>query len=212
MRKFNLASMQRRRALVELDIAPALPLDASLSWHVSDSDYVASLLGLQSSRDDAINLDLAYTPSGDWSFRLFAARETIDSEMAGQETIPWQAFTSDRFTTFGAGLDGQLNNGLGLGLELLSARSEGRIRVIDDVSQAPFPELKTRLRNVRVHATYPHDEHWTWVISAEQEHYSSSDWQIDDLGVDGIPAILAFGQDSPDYHVTVVRLEALYRF
>ncbi|NNL95127.1 MAG: hypothetical protein HKO64_05855 [Xanthomonadales bacterium] len=49
-------------------------------------------------------------------------------------------------------------------------------------------------------------------MSAEQESYSSSDWKVDGLGTDGIPAILAFGQDSPDYHVTVLRIEALYRF
>lgn len=212
MSKFNLAGMQRTRARFELDIAPALPLGASIAWHISDSDYDDSFLGLQSSRDESINLDLAYSPAESWSLHLFASRETIDSSMAGREASPWQASTSDRFTTLGAGLNGQVGARLTLGIELVSAESEGRIRVRGSATEAPFPALKTRLRNARVHASYAYNENWNWMLSAEQERYRSNDWQIDGLGVDGIPAILAFGQDSPDYHVTLLRIEALYRF
>ncbi|NNE06444.1 MAG: MtrB/PioB family decaheme-associated outer membrane protein [Xanthomonadales bacterium] len=212
MRKFNLAAMDRRRAIFELDIAPALPLSASLSWHVSDNDYEASLLGLQYSRDESFNFDLAYNPTKDWSIYGFASLEDIDSRIAGAGISAWRANTADQFTTLGAGFAGQISETLELDLELVSAESKGNIRTTGGNKEAPFPSIRTRLRNARIRATYAHGDHWNWILSAEQESYSSSDWQVDGLGTDGIPAILAFGQDSPDYHVTVLRIEALYRF
>jgi hypothetical protein len=72
--------------------------------------------------------------------------------------------------------------------------------------------LKTDLRNTRLRLEMHATEQWGIKLYLEHEEYDSSDWALDGLGPDGVPAILTFGADSPDYSVTVVRAQASYRF
>lgn len=215
LRKFNLADRDRERMLIELDLSPFEKLSVSLSYAVAEDSYQQSLLGLLNSDEESFSMDLGVAIRPRLSLHAFLTQDYYDSEISGAISpvaTPWKARTRDRFTTYGFGLNGQINRRLKLGFDYVSSTSKGRIATDSGAGEAPFPELKTDLRNVRMHLSYRLNQQWGWTLSAEHEKYASQDWQIDDLGNDGISAILTLGEVSPNYSATVVRLLANYTF
>lgn len=214
-RKYHLADRDRDRAVVELDLAPVDRLGVSLSWYASDDDYEESVIGLQGSTDRNLSLDLSYAVNDAATIHGFATREDIESTIASavdDAALPWHGTTDDRFLTFGLGATFRASERLTFGFDYVASDSKGRVVVDTGVGEDPFPDLKTDLRNVRLHLSCRFNEHWSGKLYAEHERYDSADWYLDGLGVDGIPAILTLGELSPDYDVTVVRLLATYRF
>ncbi len=215
MRKFNLADRQRDRVVLELNLAPTEQLSAGLSYFVAKDRYERSLLGLLGSDEDSFNLDLGFAFSPNINLHGFVTRDEYDSEISGAtdpDAKPWRARTEDRFTTFGVGLSGKLGTRIDLGLDFISSISKGRITTDKGAGEAPFPQLKTDLQNTRIHLSYRVSPRWGWKLYAEHEKYTSTDWQIDGLGNDGLSAILTLGEVSPDYKVTLLRLLANYTF
>ena len=215
MRKFNLAGRERRRLAVELDLLPSDRLHASLGWFRSRDHYEASVLGLLDSEEDSFSLDLGWSLGIGISAYAFASLDRFDSQIAGavfDGAEPWRADTEDRFTTFGAGLSGQLEDHYELGLDIVSSQARGRIATDSGAGEAPFPELRNRLHTMRLRLAYRPDRPWGWTLSAERERFESFDWQIDGLPPDGLDAILTLGEQSPDTRLLLLRLQAHYRF
>ena len=215
LRKFNLAKRDRHRAVIELDLSPPGRLSASLSYFVSEDDYEQSVLGLLDSEERSLNVDLGFTISRNLSLHAFISRDDFDSEISGAISAisaPWSTTTRDRFTTFGASLNGKLSDRLEIGVDYVSSDATGRIATDSGAGEAPFPALETELRNARLSLSYRVNPQWRWTLFAELENYRSKDWQIDGLGNDGISAILTLGTQSPDYNVTLLRLLANYSF
>jgi MtrB/PioB family decaheme-associated outer membrane protein len=215
MRKFNLSGRDRRRAVIELDLSPKDNFSVSVSIDRADDDYDQSVLGLLKSKENSANLDFGYSVNQKTNLHLFISRDDLDSTISGAGSAlatPWHAVTQDRFTTIGAGLTGQLNDRIGFSVNVISSRSNGRIKTATGQQQSGFPELETELRNARVSMNFRVNRKLSWMLVAEHENYSSTDWQIDGLGNDGINAILTFGANSPDYSATLLRLMANFRF
>jgi hypothetical protein len=145
----------------------------------------------------------------------FVTRDEIDSTLFGTNSTVanyWTGTTSDQITTAGLGLSATLNERATLGLDLVSADSEGDIRVQTGLNEAPFTPLKTELFNARLHFDFKLNEKWGYYLQAEYQDFSSQIWSIDGLGVDGIDSVLTFGTNSPDYDLWHVRAQARYRF
>lgn len=215
MRKFNLADRQRNQQVVELEFWPDDRLSAGVSYHRAKDDYRQSVLGLLDSEEQGVSLDLSITPGSNWKFFAFYTRDEIDSRISGAistSAIPWQSSTGDRFSTLGAGMSAQLNDRTHFTIDYVSSESTGRIDTHTGGGEAPFPELKTHLRNVRIDLNYKLDEQWSMLLLAEHENYRSQDWQLDGLGNAGISAILTLGELSSDYSATLIRLMARYHF
>ena len=215
MRKFNLASRDRRRLRLDLDYFPVPELTVNLAYRFSEDDYDDSFLGLRESEDRSLSLDAGWSPGEAWTAHLFASLDEIDSTLAGAEELsltPWISTTADRFFTYGIGLTTQLSPKASLGLEFVSSEADGDIQTDTGAGEPPFPTLITDLRNLRLRFELTATDRWGVLIMAEHEHYRSSDWALDGIGPDGIPNILAFGAESPDYDVTVIRLQARCRF
>jgi len=215
MRKFNLAGRSRDRAILELDFSPADKLSASISYFTSKDDYQQSTLGLLKSDERSYSLDIGYALMNKLSLHIFTTQDNFDSSISGTQfegATPWVAQTDDRFTSFGIGLTGKLNDRVDFSADYLSADSTGRINTNSGASEASFPELETSLRNARLRLNYRVSEQWALILIAEHEKYRSADWQIDGLGNDGIAAILTLGDKSPDYNISLLRIMASYRF
>jgi len=145
----------------------------------------------------------------------FLSRNDIDSSLAGAESpvaAPWLGVTGDRFLAAGLGLQARISRRVSLEFDLVGARSEGDIAVTSDTRGGPFPTLETDLWNLRLGVDYRITEQWGVKFRLEHEDQYSSDWALDSLGADGIGSILSFGAESPDYRVSVLRLQASYRF
>ena len=216
MRKFNQADRERDRILVELDLMPAsMNLGINLSYFNANSDYKESVIGLQESNDRSFTLNLSYAGGSRTNFYAFLTRDDIDADLVntgGSSAELWDASTRDRIITIGFGLSSQINEKSSIGLDLVSSDSKGDISVQTSMEEEPFDTLKSELTNITVHFDYEVSEHWGYKIFAEYEKFSSRDWAIDGLGVDGINAVLTMGLQSPKYDIWHLRAQATYRF
>ncbi|NND44595.1 MAG: MtrB/PioB family decaheme-associated outer membrane protein [Xanthomonadales bacterium] len=213
-RKFNLAGRDRRRLALELDFAPGERLHASIGYYRARDRYDASVLGLLESDEDSFSLDLGYAVGG-VSLYGFAAVDYFDSGIAGavsNQAAPWSAHTQDRFLTFGGGASGQFNERLAWSAQFGSSRARGRIETDSGAGEAPFPELRNRLHHARLRLAYRPEGPWGWTLSAEREHYRSSDWQIDGIGPGDLAAVLSLGDQSPNARALLLRMQAHYRY
>ena len=167
------------------------------------------------SNENNLSLDLGFAVQTNLSLHAFFNLDNYDSDISGAEladATPWLAKTKDRFTTWGFGLSGKLNDRLDISIDYVSSNSRGRISTDSGAGEPPFPVLTTHLRNANIRLNYQASRKWGLTLQAEHENYDSSDWQIDGLGNDGISAILTLGPVSPQYSVTVLRLLANYKF
>jgi MtrB/PioB family decaheme-associated outer membrane protein len=215
MRKFNLADRDRDRLRIDLDLFATAALTLNLYYRDSEDRYDRSVLGLQDGDERSIGLDLGWSATDRVYAHAFVSRDDIDARLAGAESdlaTPWQADTEDAFLTAGLGVQVRIGPRLDLGFDLVNAESDGDIRVTDGGAGGPFPTLETDLWNARLHLDYRVTAQWGLKAYLEHESYDSSDWALDGYGPDGIPAVLSFGPDSPDYDVTVLQLQASYRF
>jgi MtrB/PioB family decaheme-associated outer membrane protein len=214
MRKFHLADRDRKHLQIDLNVFPLPELTLGASYRYSDDRYSQSIIGLQGSDDHALSLDAGWTASDRLYAHAFVSHDEIASSLTGAESAAaalWVATTEDRFLTAGLGILLDLHRRLRLGLDLVYARSEGEIRTVTESGGGPFSTLDTELTNARIHLEYEVNAHWGIKGSLEFESYDSTDWALDGLGPDGIPSILTFGAESPDYGVTVLRVQASYR-
>ena len=215
MRKFHLADRDRERLLFDIDFFPLAGLTLSASYQRSEDDYTQSFLGLRDSEEQVVSLDAGWSVRDGLFAHAFLSRDDIDSSLAGAASavaLPWLGVTGDRFLVAGFGLQARISRRVSLELDLVGARSEGKISVTDNARGGAFPTLESDLWNLRMGVDYRLTEQWGVKFLLEHEQYDSSDWALDGLGPDGIAAILSFGAESPDYGVTVLRLQASYRF
>jgi MtrB/PioB family decaheme-associated outer membrane protein len=215
MRKFNQADRDRERILVELDIMPFEAFGINLSYFQADSDYRQSEIGLQESNEESYTINFNYAMSTKVNMYAFLTRDDIDADLlntTGGSAIPWNAVTRDRITTLGFGLSSRISKKSSIGFDYVSSDSKGDISVQTSAEEAPFDPLKTDLTNAKVHFDYEVNDHWAYKFYAEYEKFSSRDWAIDGLGVDGISSVLTMGEQSPEYTAWYFRVQASYRF
>lgn len=215
MRKFHLADRDRDRMKVDVDWYPLPQLTVSLSYADSEDDYEESVLGLKGSEVRNMGIDLSWAADDDWNLFAWISRDEMDSSLSGAEAItavPWNTRTEDEFLTAGLGANVEVSERFSLGVDIVSSESEGDITTTDSNGGGYFPALRTDLRNFRLRFEYRPGPRWAWKFYVEHEKYDSSDWAIDGIGPDSIPEVLTFGAESPDYSVTVLRLQGVYRF
>jgi MtrB/PioB family decaheme-associated outer membrane protein len=215
MRKFNQADRDRERARIDLDFAPSEHLGINLSYFKAQSDYLKSEVGLQESNDQSYSINLSYAVGKKINLYAFWSRDDIDAELINTPSTianAWTAVTRDLITTMGLGISARINDKSSIGFDFVSADSKGDISVQTSNEEEPFDPLRTDLRNARVHYDREVGEHWGFKLYAEYEEYSSRNWAIDGLGVDGISSVLTMGDQSPEYEVWYFRVQASYRF
>ena len=215
MRKFNMADRKRNRATIEFDLSPIDRLGINLSYYTTQDDYKASVIGLTESEVRSLNLDINYALNKHTNFYGFITGDRIESEMSGADVVdatPWNAFTKDKILTWGLGVSGQINDKITYGLDYVASDSNGDILTDSGTGEAPFPVLKTNLKNLRVYMQYQFNKRWGLGLDAYREDYDTSDWTVDGVGPFDINGVLTMGDTSPDYSVNVVRLMATLNF
>jgi MtrB/PioB family decaheme-associated outer membrane protein len=215
MRKFNLADRDRDQLRIDIDIYPVPEFMVNLAYRDNRDEYKQSIIGLLESKEKSLSLDVNWTPHESVTVYAFASHDDIDSTQFGAETAssaPWLATSDDDFLTGGLGLTWRLSPRTDFGFDFIIANADGDISTGPDGGPLAFPTLVTELQNIRLRLEHRATEHWGIKLYLENERYDSSDWALDGYAPDSIPAVLTFGADSPDYDVTVVRVQASYRF
>jgi MtrB/PioB family decaheme-associated outer membrane protein len=212
-RKYNQADRDRQRVLLQLFFTPVDGLGLNASAYRAKDEYEESALGLQDSNVSGFTASFDYARGEAFTLYGFFTREDIESDMLGRNGIQaWRADTRDRIATAGVGFSAGISDQTRLGLDVSWAETKGEIAVQTVLKEDPFPKLRTELLNARMYVSHQLNEHWGFRLFAEFEDYSSEDWAIDGLGVDGLDPVLTFGLLTPDYDVWNLSAQATYRF
>jgi MtrB/PioB family decaheme-associated outer membrane protein len=216
LRKYNMADRIRDTGGIQLDFTASNLINIGLSIEHSLDDYSDSILGLTESQETSYNVDASVILTAVTTIHGFAARNIIKSEQAGSQassTPDWFASNDDNINTFGIGVKHQLiEDKLDVGADYVATRSTGKVSVNTVTPAAGFPDLKSDLDSLKLYADYRLQDNMTLHAAYWYEHYSSTDWMLDDVNPDTISNVISFGESSPDYNVNAVMLSVSYLF
>jgi hypothetical protein len=100
-----------------------------------------------------------------------------------------------------------------VGADYTYARSRSLVSVDTGVSSTPqFPAATVAQDTLKVHATYKLQDNLWLVGSFAYETYEAKDWRIDGVLPATVPELLSFGQQAPQYEISVLRVAVRYRF
>jgi hypothetical protein len=147
---------------------------------------------------------------------VFAVRQEIKSKQSGSQIFAgpdWTGETKDTIDTVGIGVKHvAIKDKLDIGADYMVARTRSAIGVGTGAADPGFPNITSSLDSLRLYANYRLSPKLSLLASYWTERYESRNWMMDGVTASAIPNILAFGEQSPHYHVNVVRLAARYRF
>jgi MtrB/PioB family decaheme-associated outer membrane protein len=214
LRKYNMADRDRDTAELRVDVALTSRIGLGLAGSFAWDNYTKSVLGLLDGRDSTVTLDASVALSDDTSATFYLNHEQIKSDQANAELLAsaptWFANNNDSIDTGGFGLKHRASEKLDLGANYTVSRSTGQITI---VGRTPaFPDLKSRLDSVKLYAAYRVQKRLSLRLAYWFENYHAEDWTLDGVTPTTISNVLAFGQGSPSYHISVVTLSGRYEF
>ena len=215
LRKYNLADRDRDFVNASVTVSPSDRVDLGLSLENADEEYDATVLGLLDSDSQRVSVDAAVRLSDNASVTLFYGREVIDSTQAGSSSfgaVDWTATSEDQIDTYSIALQlPQVHDKVDLGLEYFYSDSTGDIALRrSGVGTDNFPELSSRLQSARIYADIRPNDRYTVRAGYYYERWRTSDWMLDGLMPDTIPAMLALGAETPDYSGGIFTLSFRY--
>jgi MtrB/PioB family decaheme-associated outer membrane protein len=216
LRKYNMASRDRDSAGLRADIAVTERLSVGLEAGTSKDDYFDSPIGLTGATDTRLNGDASFMLSEQTSLSAFASRETIKSTQAGSEFFAepdWTAENHDTVEVLGIGVrHAAIKDKLDLGADYTLTRTRGELRLATAAPAPGFPDFTTKLRSLRLYATYRIDKKISLHGGYWHERYSSADWMLDGVAPATIPNVLTLGEQPAKYSVDVVQVSLRYAF
>ena len=214
MRKYNMADRDRDIVRLRVDVTPGERLDIGLDGSVTWDNYFKSVIGLLDSRSWAAAADAAYALTNSTSATVYLSHEQIKSNQANAENLApsplWFGDNKDTIDSAGVGIKYRADDKLDLGLDYTYSRSVGEV----SIQGAPlgFPDLTTRLNSVKLQLDFRPKQKLSLHLAYWYEDYRSEDWALDGVAPSTIGNVLAFGQGSPSYHVSVITLSGRYQF
>lgn len=216
MRKYNLADRIRDTTSVRVDITAMEGITFGLHADISHDNYEHSTVGLTDGRSDAYGGDVSADLTETTRLQFFVQSERLRSQQAGSSSATyanWTAQSDDVIDVAGIGLKQLAMAGkLEFGADWAYTRTHSDLSVAAGPSDPPFPTATTALDSIKLYATYQVRSN-IWINGAYwYESYRSQDWRLDGVTPTTVPNLLVLGEQSPNYHVNVVRVAMRYRF
>ena len=179
MRKYNQAYRYRSYGELLANVAVgSLPLSLGASVHYGDDSYLQSDLGLESGLDRRYGVDLNWTVNEKIAAYATLGREKIDSNTKGSSTFTtadWTGKVQDDFETYGAGVNAQFTDKIGVNLDYTYGAGDSRTRVTG-AGGGTFPTVKSELSSFKAGVTYGFSERTDLMLTWWYETLSTSDW------------------------------------
>jgi MtrB/PioB family decaheme-associated outer membrane protein len=211
-----MADRIRKTAEFHASITPLDRITLGLGVNYSDDDYSDSTLGLTESKETSVNADASVILTEDISLHAFLSHQKIESEQTGSQTFStpdWTGKNKDAIDTAGIGVTYQvIKDKLDIGADYTVSKSDGEVTVKSGTPDSEFPDLSTKLKSLKLYATYQLQESLSLRATYWYEDYDSDDWTIDGVSPDTISNVLSFGEKSPNYDVNVFTLALRYKF
>ena len=214
MRKYNQAYRYRSYGELLANVAVgSLPLSLSASVHYGDDSYLQSDLGLDSGLDRRYGVDLNWTVNEKIAAYATLGREKIDSTTRGSSTFTtadWTGKVQDDFETYGAGVNAQFTDKIGVNLDYTYGAGDSHTR-IQGAGAGTFPAVKSELSSFKAGVTYGFSERTDLMLTWWYESLKTNDWSYNSQPA-AMPTVLGLGVDPYNYDVNYVTLSMRYRF
>jgi len=216
LRKYNMANRDRDSAGLRIDIAATDSVNVGLGAESNKDDYSDSAIGLTSGRDLSLNADVSWIVTELTSLQLFVNRQEIKSTQRGSQTFStpdWTGENKDTINTLGIGVKhAAIKDKLDIGADYTVSRSSSDISVNTGASNPAFPNLSASLDSLKLYANYRLKDNVALLGGYWYERYDTRNWMLEGVTPGTIPNVLTLGEQTPRYHVNVVRLAVRYRF
>lgn len=189
-------------------------LSASLEGSASTDAYRLSQLGLKESRERELSMTLTWAPATAWSLYLDSSYQHVEELQEGLEVAgasPWQESEGEYFYTVGAGGQWAIRTRWHLKLDYVHADSRSDTELLPGALTAWFPEDRTGLDTLTLDSTYLWTPALTLHLRYQRARYGSSDWALQSVYPDTVPALLALGMQPYRYDVDSIGLSFVYR-
>jgi MtrB/PioB family decaheme-associated outer membrane protein len=213
MRKYHLADRDRDAVEGQITVQPIDAWDFSLSAAVAEDDYDNTLIGLTESEYMSATLDTSVRVGPVTMYAAYT-REEMESKQNGSQTFSdpdWSSDTKDEFDTLVFGFKWpEIFSRVDLNLDYTYAKSSGDIDINVLGARSAFPQLDTELDSLRLYLDYQVRDNLKVRAGYWYEHYSSSDWALDNVFPATVPQLLSLGANAYNYNVNTVLLSVNY--
>jgi long-subunit fatty acid transport protein len=138
----------------------------------------------------------------------------MESKQNGSQTFSypdWSSDTKDEFDTLVLGFKWpEIFSRVDLNLDYTYAKSSGDIDINVLGARSAFPQLDTELDSLRLYLDYQVRDNLKVRAGYWYEHYSSSDWALDNVFPATVPQLLSLGANAYNYNVNTVLLSVNY--
>ncbi len=229
LRKFNKASRVRDQVGFQATYSPLSFLSFGFDGSYSKDNYNKTELGLTDSKVQSYTFDVTATPTAQWSASAYYTYDKLDTDQNGvsfsggagrvaqvnDPTRFWTALHRDRVDTGGFNLtwkpsDQRLQ--FGFDLMLSTSRDDIEVSAGSALTTAPLPTNRVTIRSGSLYGQYRLSDSLSLRAKVQHEHYRSSDFALDGVEANQLANVILFGEEAPDFDVTVGTLTMVYTF
>jgi hypothetical protein len=254
MRKYYMANRDQHQFNLNVNVYPTPEWTMSVLGKYINNDFEDSPTGLLNSTLQSLTFDLVYAPSDRFSANAFFTVEKNDYHQRGWRRtgtqypfLPeatritsfgnnaWRVFTEDSIYTTGMNFAWEvIEDKFDLDLDLtysdattdVDPRAENFAASTGLGSVAPkvFPEVETRIYRLMLTGDYKWRDNWGSRVSYWYERFNSTDFELDDVGVNALDligvvagstsggSVILLGNQSPTYNNHVIGFTVYRKF
>lgn len=217
IRKFNQADrrLNQLKAIFNISATPMTTWSVSGQWQ--KEDYHDTSLGLTDREQWRASVDWNRTMSEQVMLHGFYAYEEFDDTINGHQFRPGQSLTNpaqdwtrdakDRVHSLGAGFTWAASDKLDIDVNYTAELARTNYNFSAGAAEQPVtdaPTLKSTLHSVDVTADWKMREDRRLRFGYTYEYFDSTDFAVDNIGVNSVSRILTFGNGAPHYSANVI--------
>lgn len=215
-----LAERTRNTLGARVDMALGEKINLAVHFDAYDDVYPDTAIGLRSARGAGGGVELGFAVDENTQLYAFAQDEQSRARQFGSEAFAaadWQGRTADSAQVAGVGVRHvALGGKLEVNADVVLARSRQQT-VVEGLRLAatpatPFPMASNARGSFKLNATWKMSETLSIVGRVNYEEQHVADWHVDGIGTNAVANLLALGETSPSYRVTVFGLALKYRY
>lgn len=229
LRRFTLANREREQLGAQLSYTASNYVAFGVDGSYSKDNYDQSEKGLSQSKVQSYTFDVTVTPSTSWAIYGYYTYDKLDTDQNGvtfqsgatrvdqviDPTRFWTALHSDRIDTGGLNVSwNPAYKKLKFGIDLMESSARGDVDVTTGsaLTSAPLPTNRVKIDSASIYSQYQLSDSLSLKAKVRHEHYRSSDIALDGVEANQLANVILFGEEAPDYDVTVATLSLLYQF
>jgi len=214
LKKYDLASRDRSKAGLAINVSPLDSLNIGFAFDSSNNAYSDSQVGLTDSKETSYTFDANYmvskfiAVSGFYSTELINANQS-NGQLSSSSSINSFADNEDQIDTAGIGLDYHvIANKFDVGFDYIHAQASGKVNLS---AQSSVSDLRTSSDTLHLYSKYQYSDVLHFQVAYRYEKLVDANY-IDGTSLGNPSDALASDAFNPKYNIGEFALSMRYRF